>query len=200
MVSQIDKPLIMLSLIGYYLSSVEDRSGTFIRALFFSWAGDVLLIFVPRSETFFIAGLVAFLISHLLFIQAYRQHKTPDMGRGLLGTQKVRYSIPIILMGTGLVVVLYPTLGALRLPVMLYATVLIVMVMSALFRYGFTTPSGFWMVFCGALLFMISDGVLALNKFLNPIPAAGFLVMSTYAIAQFLITEGIIRHTKNQYS
>lgn len=188
------KPLIMLSLIGYYLASVKVRSNVFVRALFFSWAGDVLLIFVSRSETFFMAGLVAFLISHVLYILAYRQHKTSDTGHGLLGTQKVRYSLPIILIGTGLLVVLYPTLGALRLPVMLYATVLIIMVMSALFRYGFTTSSGFWMVFCGALLFLISDSLLALNKFWSPLPAAGLLIMSTYASAQFLITEGIIRH------
>lgn len=193
-VHQAVKPLIMLALIGYYLASVDVRSGAFVRAMFFSWAGDVLLIFVPRGEIFFIAGLLAFLISHLLFIQTYRVHRGAGSGAELMGTQKVRFSLPIVLLGTGLVVVLYPSLGSLRLPVLVYAMVLTIMVMSALFRFGLTNSQSFWMVFSGAVLFMASDSILALNKFLNPVPAAGLLTMFTYMSAQFLIAEGIIRH------
>ena len=190
------KPLILLSLIGYYLASVETRSFVFIRALFFSWAGDVLLLFTSRSEIFFITGLVAFLISHLLFIQVFKQHRNANIQNELLGTQKVRYALPIVLASTGLIVILFNSLGPLRIPVMAYALVLCVMALTALFRFGRTNSQSFWMVFAGALLFMGSDSLLAINKFLNPIAGAGFIIMLTYIGAQFLIVEGILRHSK----
>lgn len=190
------KPLILLSLIGYYLASVETRSFVFIRALFFSWAGDVLLLFTSRSEIFFITGLIAFLISHILFIQVYRQHRDSNIQHELLGPQKVRYSFPIILAATGLIVILYNSLGPLRIPVMAYALVLCVMVLTALFRYGRTNSQSFWMVFSGALLFMSSDSLLAINKFFSPVAGAGVLIMITYIGAQYLIVEGILRHSK----
>lgn len=187
------KPLILLSLIGYYLASVENRSLIFIRALFFSWAGDVLLLFTHR-EIFFITGLIAFLISHFLFIQVYRQHRDAHVEKELLGSQKARFAFPIILTATGLVVILYRSLGPLKIPVMVYALVLCVMVLTALFRYGRTNSQSFWSVFSGAILFMASDSLLALNKFLNPIAGASFMIMLTYIAAQYLIVNGLIRH------
>ena len=191
------KPLILLALIGYYLASVETRSMVFIRALFFSWGGDVLLLFSSRAEVFFITGLIAFLISHLLFIRAYRQHRNSNVDRELLGTQKFRYALPIVLASTGLIVILFNSLGPLQIPVMAYALVLCVMVLSALFRYGRTNSQSFWMAFTGALLFMISDSILAINKFLNPVAGAGFIIMLTYISAQYLIVNGLIWHRKS---
>lgn len=190
------KPLILLSLIGYYLEAVETRSMVFVRALFFSWVGDVLLLFTSRSELFFMLGLCAFLISHLLFIQAYRQHRNSNLDQELLGTQKVRYALPIILASTGLIVILFNSLGSLQIPVVVYSLVLCVMVLTALFRFGRTTSQSFWMAFIGAALFMISDALLAINKFLHPIEGAGFMIMLTYIAAQYLIVNGLIRHHK----
>ncbi len=189
------KPLILLSLIGYYLASVETRSFVFIRALFFSWAGDILLLFTSRAEIFFITGLLAFLVSHFLFIQAYRQHRDSTTGKELMGTQKARYAFPIVLAATGLITILYNSLGPLRIPVMVYALVLCLMVLTALFRYGRTNSQSFWLVFTGAFMFMTSDSLLAINKFLSPVTGAAFFTMLTYIIAQYLIVAGILRHS-----
>ena len=191
------KPLILLFLIGYYLSSVENRSSLFIRALFFSWAGDVLLLLTSRGEIFFLVGLIAFMISHFLLIQVYRHHRDSHVEKELLGTQKARYAFPIVLAATGVIVILYNSLGPLRIPVMVYSLVMCVMVFTALFRYGRTNSQSFWIVFAGALLFMSSDTLLAFNKFQNPIPAGSFLIMLTYIAAQYLIVEGILRHGKS---
>jgi uncharacterized membrane protein YhhN len=187
------KPLIMLSLLGYYFSTTKpgERSVVAIGALIFSWVGDVMLMF--EGEHYFMFGLGAFLVSHLFYIGAYRQHKT-ETGEGFYGVQKVRYAFPIILAGTGLLTILYPALGGLKIPVAAYALVLVVMVLAALFRFGFTSSTSFWLVFIGALLFMISDSSLAINKFLNPIPHSGLLVMTTYMGAQLLIVEGLLKH------
>ena len=103
-------------------------------------------------------------------------------------------AFPVILAATGLVVVLYPRLGELRLPVVVYAGVLMFMVLNALFRFRRTNAQSFWMSFAGAVLFMLSDSILAINKFLEPVPNAGLLVMSTYLAGQFLIVRGLIRH------
>jgi uncharacterized membrane protein YhhN len=190
------KPLILLSLIGYYLAAVDTRSMVVVRALFFSWVGDVLLLFSSSSQLFFSIGLIAFLISHLLFIQAYQQHRNSNVSQGLLGTQKFRYALPIVLASTGLMFVLFNSLGPLQIPVMAYALVLCVMVLTALFRYGRTTSESFWLAFSGALLFMISDSLLAINKFLHPITGAGLTIMLTYIAAQYLIVNGLIKHHK----
>jgi uncharacterized membrane protein YhhN len=153
-----------------------------------------LLMFADRDEAFFMMGLLAFLIGHILYIFTYRQHQSGDPEKGLLSTQKIRYSFPVILAGTGLIVILFPTLRGLKLPVLVYSVAIMIMVITALFRYGRTNTDSFWLVFGGSVLFMISDSILALNKFYSPIPLAGFLIMLTYSAAQYLIVKGIIRH------
>jgi uncharacterized membrane protein YhhN len=75
-----------------------------------------------------------------------------------------------------------------------YAAVLVTMVIVALFRYGRTTAASFGLVFGGAVLFMISDSLLAMNKFHAPIQQAGLLIMITYCVAQGLIAEGMLKH------
>jgi uncharacterized membrane protein YhhN len=190
------KPGIMLTLGAYYLlHDRTTRSRAVLLAIFFSLAGDVALII--ESEDFFITGLTAFLLGNLCYILAYRQHRFEAADNDLQGVQKIRLAFPIVLAGTGLVVVLYPTLGELRIPVVIYSAVLVAMVLSALFRFGRTTNNSFWMVFCGALTFMISDSLLAIDKFLLPVSHASLLIMSTYIIAQFLLIQGLILHHPN---
>ena len=189
-VHEIAKPLILILLLAYYLVSVSRRSKLFIIALIFCWAGDVFLLF----PSFFIGGLLSFLIGHVLYILAYRQHQYPDTSESLMPTQKVRFSFPIVLAGTGLIVILFPSLGELKIPVIIYAIVLMVMVMTSLFRYGRTTSGSFWMVFIGAALFMTSDSLLAINKFYAPFRFSGIFIMFPYIIAQYLIVAGILMH------
>jgi uncharacterized membrane protein YhhN len=69
-----------------------------------------------------------------------------------------------------------------------------VMVLQALFRYGYTNTVSFWFVFVGAILFMISDSMIAVNKFLSSFELAGVAIMVTYILAQFLIIKGLLLH------
>lgn len=191
----IAKPLIMLGLMGHYYFQSPNRSFLFVMALVFCWLGDVLLLF--QGELYFMLGLAAFLIGHLLYILCYRHFRWAEKANELLGPQKVRFSFPIVLAGTGLVVILYPSLGDLKIPVLIYALVLTVMALNALFRYNRTTTKSFLFVFMGAVLFMLSDSLLAINKFYASFSSAGALIMMTYCVAQFLIVEGISLHEKN---
>jgi uncharacterized membrane protein YhhN len=193
----IAKPLIMLSLIGHYLSSDTTRNTTFVRALFFCWTGDILLIFQSEAPVFFMTGLGAFLIGQILYIVSFRRMQEEGHGNELTIPQKIRFSLPVVLAGTGLIAILFPTLGGLKLPVLLYAVALMLMVMTAIFRFGRTSPKSYWPMLFGAIIFMISDSTLAMNKFYSPVPMAGFWIMLTYIAAQYLIVSGAINHRMN---
>jgi uncharacterized membrane protein YhhN len=195
-IHRIAKPLILIALIAYFMSSATKRNTTIMGALLFCWAGDVLLMF-QGDPLFFMLGLVAFLIGHLFYIISYHRMKWKS-GEGLINAQKLRFSLPIVLAGTGLVTILFPYLNDLKIPVTIYALVLTVMVLQALYRFGFTGRKSFTLIFTGALLFMISDSALAINKFMQPLPAASFIIMITYISAQFLIVEGVIEHINHQ--
>ena len=188
------KPLLVLSLIANYRYTAQQPSTIFTTALFFCWMGDVLLMFQEKGELFFILGLICFLIGHVLFIISYRQARWKESDNSLMGTQRARFAFPIILAGTGLVITLYPSLGDMRIPVLIYALVITLMVLNTSFRYGRTSVKSYWMVFAGAFLFMTSDAILALNKFQAPFPHAELYIMLTYIVAQFLIVKGIIEH------
>ena len=47
----------------------------------------------------------------------------------------------------------------------------------------------------GAIFFIISDSLLAINKFYFPLPYSAFWIMSTYSFAQYFIVSGILIET-----
>lgn len=192
------KPAIMITLGLYYWASQKSMQQpialSLMVAISFSCAGDVLLMMQESNPNYFMFGLGSFLVAHIFYIFTYKQHQYEDSADELKGLQKIRFALPIILSGTGLVTILYSRLGDLKIPVLVYAGVLTYMVMVALFRFGKTTAGSFAMVFGGAILFMISDSLIAINKFLEPLPQSGFWIMTTYIAAQFLIVKGILKH------
>ena len=187
------KPVIIPLLIGYYQSLTKQKNPIFIRALLFCWAGDFILMFAGQGQIYFVLGLLAFLIGHLFYIFSFRQFVWEQESH-LLPTQKVRYVFPVLLAGTGLMVVLYPVLGDLKMPVMLYAIILMLMVSYALLRIGRTSRPSFNWVFIGAVFFMLSDSLLAINKFHSPFYMASVIVMATYILAQYMIVKGVLLH------
>lgn len=193
--SVVSKPLLVPFLLGYYVAGSEfPRSKPLMIALIACWLGDVALMFVDIKEVWFMTGLALFLIGHIFYIISYRQHRYESEENGLLQVQKIRFSLPVVLAGTGLVVVLFPVLGGLKFPVIIYAIAIMLMVMNAIFRFGRTNNRSFWLVLLGAILFMASDATLAINKFMGEIKMGGVIVMLTYIVAQFLIVEGLRTH------
>jgi uncharacterized membrane protein YhhN len=191
------KPAIMITLGLYYWASQKEKQEfvavNVLVAIVFSCLGDTLLMLQRLNPTYFMVGLGAFLLAHIFYIFAYRQHQGENSADELQGLQKIRFGLPIILSGTGLVAILYSRLGDLKIPVLIYAAVITYMVLTALFRFGKTNTGSFAMVFGGAILFMISDSLLAVNKFIEPLDYANFWIMTTYITAQFLIVRGLVR-------
>ena len=158
-------------------------------ALFFSWAGDTLLMFVPsKGEQFFLLGLVSFLTAHILYATAF--FKNVNWGNGFL--KKNWWAIiPFILIYLLINYFLIPTVSkAMQAPVMIYGGVIMLMAIAALNRKDAVAQNTFQLVFLGALIFMVSDIILAFNKFYAPIEYASFLIMSTYLLGQFCIVKG----------
>ena len=191
------KPLLMISLMVYYLSSRKGKithlSKMMIGALIFSWFGDVLLMLQGQVERVFIFGLAAFLIAHVFYIFSYKLAKYEKLGE--LNKSFVRTRIAFLLfIGGALIYMLYPFLTDLLIPVAAYTSVIVAMGIFALLRRGWTVDKSFIMVYSGALLFIMSDSIIAINKFMSPIIQASLLIMATYIAAQFLIVKGIIIH------
>lgn len=181
------KPLLMITLLLYFISASEGYPGWrvfVIFALVFSWGGDVLLM----QEGMFAAGLGSFLLAHLFYITAY--WKTGAAKGQITPWDFIKF----VLIGMLLMWLIYPGLGNMLIPVLLYSAVLLSMGVFAHKRRGATSPASFILVAFGALLFVLSDSLIALNKFAFEVPSERLLVMSTYITAQFLIIQGLIRH------
>jgi len=91
-----------------------------------------------------------------------------------------------------LLTILGASTGSLLIPVIAYGTVLCVMA-------AFASRCNRWVAWGGAL-FVASDSILAINKFLPDagIPLADFLIMVTYIAAQTLIVWGLLRHERDR--
>ncbi len=176
------KPLLMIVLVILFyrwtLGNIDFRRKIFLIALCFAWLGDVFLL----SDSMFLFGLGAFLIMQILYsILFFIDQNYYGRREGIFGLL-LALTISIVLF------LLAPSLGNLLIAVGVYTGTIAVMSFSSYtrdFRYG-----GYWHVFVGTILFMISDSVLAINQFAEPIPLGGIIVMSTYLTAQYLISFG----------
>jgi uncharacterized membrane protein YhhN len=189
----ISKPLIIIGLAGYFTMATKG-TGKGIRivvwlALFFSWTGDVLLLFQEKNSLFFLLGLSAFLLAHIFYIIFFHGVRVREGIRGngwLLLVVAVYYA--------ALLSFLSPFLGEMKIPVRVYGVVISFMFMLAMHMLYLRNKKTGWLMLVGALLFVISDSVLAINKFYQSFEGAGFIIMLTYGVAQLLITEGAARY------
>lgn len=174
------KPAIVGSLIYTVAKHGFRENSAFIAALVFSLLGDILLM-LP-SENLFLFGLGSFLVTHLFYIAVFRKKATfkPFL--------TVAFLISVI--GFFLLILNNKIPEALTLPVLIYMFVITVMGITASSING--NKIAVYSLSIGAILFIISDSLIAVNKFTTPIPYSTLLIMSTYGIGQFLITKGYL--------
>ncbi len=166
-----------------------------IAALALSWTGDLFLQFQGINDSFFIFGLGSFLLAHVAYITTY-YHAQSDMGIKPNNTFYVVRVVVLAMIGGALLNILWSHLGELRIPVTLYTCVIILMAIFAVLRKDRTSPNSFSLIYGGALLFIISDGMIAISKFIEPFDYYRLYIMLTYILAQFLIVRGILSHQK----
>lgn len=145
-----------------------------------SLVGDVFMMLPAKRFT---AGLASFLVAHVCYVAAFA-HASPAPAPLLL-------LIAAAAVGVAVTVPLWPHLGRLRLPVTLYVAALVALLWQA---GGWAATSGApsaQLAAAGAVLFTLSDAVLAHNRFRRPLRAAQAVILSTYFIAQGLIAMSV---------
>jgi uncharacterized membrane protein YhhN len=153
--------------------------------LVFSLAGDIFLM-LPRDR--FIPGLVSFLLAHLCYIAAFAlEGGAAAAASASASWRSLLQAVPFLLYGAVMLRVLLPGMGRMKAPVIVYMLVIMLMAWQALSRWAGTGQQGSGLAFSGALLFVVSDSLLALNRFRKPYASAQLFVMSTYFTAQWLI-------------
>lgn len=191
----VSKPALMLILLFYFaLGSRKFAPAKFliVAALIFSWLGDVFLLFDKIEKAYFIYGLSSFLLAHVSYIFYFLfMRKINDVRR-----------VPNVLLIAGIVIyvsiflaVLAANVTNLFIPLTIYALVISVMLIASLSAFDLRENSGKVCV-AGTFLFVVSDSILAINRFVAPLPLAPFFIMLTYAAAQLLITEGSLQNLR----
>jgi len=189
----ISKPLVMVIAMIFVAGRAYSTwaSGIFgtksrallLGALLFSLAGDVFLM-LPGD--YFIPGLASFLVAHLFYIALFRQGQAWFPSRGAL--------LAVLAFGAAVYAVLWNHLGhpVLQGAVAAYVSVISLMAAQALGRATVNGDGASRWVAAGACIFMLSDALIAVNKFLTPVPLAGFWILLTYYCAQLLIVHHVV--------
>ncbi|MGH7857324.1 MAG: lysoplasmalogenase, partial [Candidatus Binatia bacterium] len=165
-------------LVAWVASETRTRptpvSQALLVALVFSFLGDVFLM-IPGD--LFLWGLGSFLVGHLAYIVAFwmrppgapRPTEVPRGGVSLM--------LPIHFYAAATIAYLLPHLGDMRTPVLLYLAVIFAMGLTSVLRRGRVSSRSFWPVYAGACTFMVSDSIIALDRFVEPVPYGQVLIM-----------------------
>ena len=143
-------------------------------------AGDVMLMF-PQNRKAFLVGLIFFLLGHVAYAVTFAVlggFRAGDLVSGLV----------LFLLGGGLFVYMRPHLGKMQGPVILYILVISFMVNRAVALFGTGVLSNLqaWMITAGAVLFYVSDVILAYARYVNPF-RTNRISLAFYYAGQFLI-------------
>ena len=164
-------PLVLLGLLtlGIAINSVSTH---LCLALLFSMGGDVLL-----DLDYFVPGLLSFLVAQIIYSTLFIRYFAA-------WNQRIVVSLLLIAFSLAMSILLWNTAGEMRLPVLVYLVVITTMGLTA----NASTIQG---VLAGAVIFMISDSLIAINRFVVPLPACDWLIMISYYLAQFYLVSSV---------
>lgn len=184
------KPLTMIFIIAIAVLAKDPPSRRYksaiVAGLLFSLAGDIFLM-LPMD--LFIVGLLSFLIAQLIYTYAFRTGRPFRLNFLVL--------LPFALYGVIIFLILLAGLNGMEIPVAIYVIVILTMAWQAWDQWDNVRAGWALLAFIGAILFVISDSILALNRFWEPFVMARALTLSTYYSAQWLIansnyTQGVM--------
>jgi uncharacterized membrane protein YhhN len=174
------RPLVMFLIISLVVEAGKSALPAYRIAvgagLVVSFIGDLFMM--PRRKRF-TAGLAAFLVAQVCYTLAF-----------LTGVQSGFAPVPalaLLVYGAALFAILYPRLKGMRVPVLVYILAVSAMALTAVERYLKVGNPAALAACAGAVLFLISDSVLAVDRFVKPFRAAQGVILSTYFAAQALI-------------
>lgn len=191
------KPFLLpLLLIAVYFQERFSTKKILLTALTLSWVGDIILMFADKGELYFIAGLIAFLLSHIFYIILFSKQL-----KIYLKKSKIIFWVGVTAIAFYLIVmmlILLPSLGDLKIPVFVYALAISIMLLFALKGFlNWQKPANSY-ILIGAIVFVASDSFLAFDKFYAPLQYSSLMIMTTYLLAQYLIVIGILKLNKKK--
>lgn len=191
------KPLLVTSLLAYFISETNGAEPGLrilvVLALVFSIAGDTLLMFANHDELFFLLGLSAFLLAHVFYIITFHKIKVKENIEG-----RWPWAIVVAIYYFFIISILMPHLAEMKIPVLVYGLVISFMLLVAMLLYDLEDNKTARYILTGAILFVVSDSVLAINKFYKPFETAGWIIMITYISAQYLLVKGLVRYINSK--
>lgn len=195
------KPLFMILLMVFQWKMLSGLPSLFSKliqfGLFFSWVGDIALMFDERVEILFVVGLAAFLIAHLGYAYAFIKNITASNSSFNL-TNGLVMALPFVLVTGSFFYYMRNGLPSeLFLPVLAYTIVITVMGITSSWRKGHVKPKTYNWILVGAILFILSDMVIAVNKFVVDFEYDAILNMTLYLSGQFMIAIGAIYNVKD---
>lgn len=191
---RVTKPLLMPVLAASTELAVGERRTGLTRgvqaAQLFSWGGDVALL--GRGESSFLAGVGSFFAAHVAYIGGFSTVRDDRAGVNAPGARAGAVAwaatAPVMAVAAG------RKDPHLRLPIAAYAAVLSTMFATSTMLDRDLRTSARRRIAAGTTLFLLSDSLLGIQKFLRnaPSPALETAVMATYTTGQWLIAEGAI--------
>lgn len=177
----ITKPLTTILLISLVLTYGKLRSEKFPRVVFLALLACLLGDMFLLGDSYFIYGLSAFFVGHLLLTYAFTT----------LGGFRTQFLPLVVLLSIAAAhyAYLYPMLGPFKLPVAMYNLVIVLMAWQAT-CLALQRPSKQTFGLCFAsLLFMFSDSMIAMNKFVVAFDWSSVVVLSTYWLSIAIIAN-----------
>ncbi|HKY04406.1 MAG TPA: lysoplasmalogenase [Blastocatellia bacterium] len=172
-----------LAFIAFNLA--RSRQGVLLGvALAFSSLGDIFLGL--DRESMFVYGLGSFLVAHLFYIALFARH----LSRPLAIKRWQTVAVALVVAYSGVMMAwLVADIGGLVAAVAAYMLAITVMVsVSVLANFGSRR------IAAGALLFLLSDSLIAVGKFKTPVLFGAYLVWATYYAAQLMIATGYLKN------
>lgn len=178
------KPLLMTTLVVVYLISAKKPNFWLISALFFSFWGDVFLL---DKANYFVFVLASFLVAHIMYIKMTSQFLVK---KSL--SQILKSAILFIILFAGILVLIKDNLGEMLVPVIVYGIAISAFGTCALLYYQQSKSIASLCLLLGALLFIASDSLIALNNFYTPKHFFDISIIVLYIVSQYLICKSVI--------
>ncbi len=198
LLDRVSKSVLMFSLLVYFWDQTEEHKDTkwarfTTLAIVFTWIGDIMFMLYIKNFLFFFVGISTYIAAHIFFLLAFSK-------ASYSGKLKFNFSlVPLLAIGHIILMayLILPYLdGVIQVPIALYAFSTLALVVFAWYRKSQTKSDSFIWVFLGVVLIVISDSVLAINRFSNTIPYAQYVTTTCFIVAHWFIITGLIRHFK----
>lgn len=191
----VTKPLLMPVLMLWFFALTPNKTSKFkkiiVVSIIASFFGDTFLLFVEQNEIFFLLGLGSFLVGQVLYGWAFILNIKAAKTKGDIRLN-ILFAIAFGAFYFLLMNLLFPSLGEFLVPVLVYGLAICFMGLTAAYRYNKVSMKSYFLILSGAMTFVVSDSLIALDKFFFPggFPYAQALIMITYCSAQYLIVKG----------